>query len=241
MFVSDNHKNLTAYPTNRFILNKDMKFDYFIGEDPGGSFMYYPYKFDLGMFKKKKFERYDTIFSIDYSNWSKTGASRIFKGFVKSGLIKEFLDLYLSDKIDPKTKKFCELYSKKSLEKAKIFLKKLFPDYEIDTYRINWLEPRSYSIYAEVSKLSSKITFDLDTNSNLCLLLEPLEKYYRTDILFSSDIVLKEGFPETLLKAIKFLVNESRRFYDKYYDLYQKSYNRISLLLKVKGGKLWVA
>lgn len=231
LIVSDNHKNLTAYPTNRFILNKDMKFDYFIGEDPGGSPMYYPYKFDLGMFKKKKSKGYDTIFSIDYYNWPKTGASRIFKGFVKSGLIKEFLDLYLSGKIDPKTKKFCELYSKKSLEKAKIFLKKLFPDYEIDTYRINWLEPRSYSIYAEViirSKLSSKITFDLDTNSNLCLLLEPLEKYYRTDILFSSDIVLKEGFPETLLKTIKFLVNESRRFYDKYYDSYQKFYNRIS-------------
>ncbi|MEM5803891.1 MAG: hypothetical protein QW350_04135 [Candidatus Aenigmatarchaeota archaeon] len=219
LIVSDNHKNLTAYPTNRFILNKDMKFDYFIGEDPGGSPRYSPYKFDLGMFKKTKSKRYDTIISIDYYNWSKTGASHIFKGFVKSGFIKEFLDLYLSDKIDPKTKKFCELYSKKSLEKAKIFLKKLFPDYEIDTYRINWLEPRSYSIYAEViirSKLSSKITFDLDINSNLCLLLEPLEKYYRTDIFFLSDIVLKEGFPETLLKTIKFLVNESRRFYDKY-------------------------
>jgi len=215
LIVSDKYKNLTAYPTNRFILNKDMKFDYFIGEDPDGSPMYCPYKFDLGILKTS--ERYDTIFSMDYYNWSKTGVSRIFKGFVKSGLIKEFLDLYLSDKIDPKTKKFCKLYSKKSLEKAKIFLKKLFPDYEIDTYRLNWLGPSSYSICAEViirSKLSSKITFDLDTNSNLCLWLEPLEKYYRTNILFSSDIVLKEGFPETLLKTIKFLVNESRRFYD---------------------------
>ena len=215
LIVSDKYKNLTAYPTNGFILNKDMKFDYFIGEDPGGSPMYYPYKFDLGILKTS--ERYDTIFSMDYYNWSKTGVSRIFKGFVKSGLIKEFLDLYLSDKIDPKTKKFYELYSKKSPEKAKIFLKKLFPDYEIDTYRLNWLGPSSYSICAEViirSKLSSKITFDLDTNSNLCLWLEPLEKYYRTNILFSSDIVLKEGFPETLLKTIKFLVNESRRFYD---------------------------
>jgi hypothetical protein len=217
LIVSDKYKNSTAYPTNGFILNKDMKFDYFIGEDPDGSPMYFSYKFDLGMFGKKKSGGYDTIFSIDYYNWSKTGASRIFKGFVKSGLIKEFLDLYLSDKVDPKTKKFYELYSKKSPEKAKIFLKKLFPDYEIDTYRLNWLGPRSYSICAEViirSKLSSKITFDLDTNSNLRLWLEPLEKYYRTDILFFSDIVLKEGFPETLLKTIKFLVNESRRFYD---------------------------
>jgi len=217
LLIVSEYKNLTVYPTNEFILNKDIKFDHFIGEDPGGSPMYCPYKFDLGMFKKKKSGGYDTIFSIDYYNWSKTGASRIFKGFVKSGLIKEFLDLYLSDKIDPKTKKFCGLYSKKSLEEAKIFLKKLFPDYEIDTYRINWLGLRSYSIWAEViirSKLSSKITFDLDTNSNLCLWLEPLEKYYRTDILFSSDIVFKEGFPETLLKTIKFLVNESRRFYD---------------------------
>lgn len=215
LIVSDKYKNLTAYPTNGFILNKDMKFDYFIGEDPDGSPMYCPYKFDLGILKTS--ERYDTIFSMDYYNWSKTGVSRIFKGFVKSGLIKEFLDLYLSDKIDPKTKKFCELYYKKSPEKAKIFLKKLFPDYEIDTYRLNWLGPRSYSICAEViirSKFSSKITFDLDTNSNLRLWLKPLEKYYRTDILFSSDIVLKEGFPETLLKTIKFLVNESRRFYD---------------------------
>jgi len=215
LIVSDKYKNLTAYPINGFILNKDMKFDYFIGEDPDGGPMYYPYKFDLGILKTS--ERYDTIFSMDYYNWSKTGVSRIFKGFVKNGLIKEFLDLYLSDKIDPKTKKFYELYSKKSPEKAKIFLKKLFPDYEIDTYRLNWLGPRSYSICAEViirSKLSSKITFDLDTNSNLRLWLKPLEKYYRTDILFSSDIVLKEGFPETLLKTIKFLVNESRRFYD---------------------------
>jgi len=217
LIVSDKYyRNLTTYPTNGFILNKDMKFDYFIGEDPGGNPMYHPYKFDLGMFKKKKSEGYDTIFtifSIDYYNWSKTGVSRIFKGFVKSGLIKEFLDLYLSDRIDSKTKKFCD--SKKS--QAKIFLKKLFSDYEIDTYRINWLEPRSYSIYAEViirSKFSSnKITFDLDT-SNLCLWLEPLEKYYRADIFFSSDIVLKEGFPETLLKTIKFLGYESRRFYD---------------------------
>ena len=215
LIVSDKYKNLTAYPTNGFILNKDMKFDYFIGEDPDGSPMYYPYKFDLGILKTS--ERYDTIFSMDYYNWSKTGVSRIFKGFVKNGLIKEFLDLYLSDKVDPKTKKFCELYSKKSLEKAKIFLKKLFPDYEIDTYRMSWLGPRSYSIFAVViirSKFSSKITFDLDTNSNLRLWLKPLEKYYRTDILFSSGIVLKEGFPETLLKTIKFLVNESRRFYD---------------------------
>jgi len=215
LIVSDKYKNLTAYPTNGFILNKDMKFDYFIGEDPDGSPMYCPYKFDLGILKTS--ERYDTIFSMDYYNWSKTGVSRIFKGFVKSGLIKEFLDLYLSDKIDPKTKKFCELYYKKSPEKAKIFLKKLFPDYEIDTYRLNWLGPRSYSICAEViirSKFSSKITFDLDTNSNLRLWLKPLEKYYRTDILFFSDIVLKEGFPETLLKTIKFLVNESGRFYD---------------------------
>jgi len=215
LIVSDKYKNLTAYPTNGFILNKDMKFDYFIGEDPDGSPMYYPYKFDLGILKTS--ERYDTIFSMDYYNWSKTGVSRIFKGFVKSGLIKEFLDLYLSDKIDPKTKKFYELYSKKSPEKAKIFLKKLFPDYEIDTYRMSWLGPRSYSIFAVViirSKFSSKITFDLDTNSNLRLWLKPLEKYYRTDILFSSDIVLKEGFPETLLKTIKFLVNESGRFYD---------------------------
>ena len=232
LIVSDKYnKNLTAYQTNGFILNKDLKFDYFIGEDPDGSPMYCPYKFDLGMFKKKKSGGYDTIFSIDYYNWSKIGVSRIFKGFVKNGLIKEFLDLYLSDKVDPKTKKFCELYSKKSLEKAKIFLKKLFPDYEIDTYRINWLGPRSYSICAVViirNELSSKITFDLDTNSNLRLWLEPLEKYYRTyyrtDMLFSSDIVLKEGFPETLLKIIKFLVNEYRRFYD--------------ILLKVKGGKI---
>jgi hypothetical protein len=219
LIVSDKYKNLKAYSTNGFILNKDLKFDYFIGEDPGGSSMYYPYKFDLGILKTS--ERYDTIFSMDYYNWSETRVSRIFKGFVKSGLIKEFLDLYLSDKIDPKTKKFCELYFKKSLEKAKIFLKKLFPDYEIDTYRLNWLGSRSYSICAEViirSKLSSKITFDLDTNSNLRLWLEPLEKYYRTyyrtDMLFSSDIVLKEGFPETLLKTIKFLVNEPRRLYD---------------------------